>query len=289
MSSNVTGHTQMLCVLGTPISHSISPQMHNEACALLGLDYEYLAFDIGTDNLKTVTDALRVMNVRGFNLTMPNKNLMAQLCDKLSPASEIAGAVNTVVNDNGVFTGYTTDGVGFMQSARAAGCPLEGKRAVILGAGGAGVPIIIQAAIDGTKSIDVFKRKNASWDKTQALVDMVNARTSCTVRLLDIADKTQLKESMKNAEVLVNTTSVGMSPNDEDCLIPDASYFHKGLAVGDIIYNPRVTKLMKMAQSEGCKTFNGLYMLLYQGAESFRLWTGIEMPIEPIKQKYFSE
>ncbi len=289
MSTNVTARTQLLCVLGTPISHSISPQMHNEACRLLGLDYEYLAFDIGTENLKTVTDALRVMNVRGFNLTMPNKTLMAQLCDKLSPASEIAGAVNTVVNENGIFTGYTTDGVGFMQSARAAGCPLENRRAVILGAGGAGVPIIIQAAMDGTRSIDVFKRKNSSWNKTMQLVDMVNSRTSCSVRLLDIENKKQLKSSLDNADILVNTTSVGMLPNDDGCLIPDASFFHKELDVGDIIYNPRKTKMMEMAEAQGCKTFNGLYMLLYQGAESFRLWTGKEMPTERIKQKYFSE
>ena len=100
MTNQITGHTRLTGLLGSPVEHSISPMMHNEAFQQLGLDYAYLAFDVGTDKLKTAVEGLRTLNVRGFNLTMPDKNLMCSLCDKLSPAAEIIGAVNTVVNDN---------------------------------------------------------------------------------------------------------------------------------------------------------------------------------------------
>ena len=117
MSRHVTGHTGLLCLLGSPVAHSISPEMHNEACRILDLDYTYLAFDVGTETLETAVNGLKAMGVRGFNLTMPDKNKMAELCDELSPAAKIGGAVNTVVNDNGKLTGHTTDGVGYMMAA----------------------------------------------------------------------------------------------------------------------------------------------------------------------------
>ena len=121
MSRHVTGHTGLLCLLGSPVAHSISPEMHNEACRILDLDYEYLAFDVGTETLETAVAGLKVMGVRGFNLTMPDKNKMAELCDELSQAAKIGGAVNTVVNDNGKLTGHTTDGVSYMMAAKDAG------------------------------------------------------------------------------------------------------------------------------------------------------------------------
>ena len=117
----ITGHTGLTGLLGSPVAHSISPMMHNEAFEQLGLDYVYLAFDVGTDKLETAVEGLRALNVRGFNLTMPDKNLMCTLCDRLSPAAEISGAVNTVVNEDGILTGHTTDGIGYMQAARDAG------------------------------------------------------------------------------------------------------------------------------------------------------------------------
>ena len=118
MSKHITGHTGLLCLLGSPVAHSVSPEMHNEACDQLGLDYTYLAFDVPEEKMPQAVEGLRTMGARGWNITMPGKNIMCKLADKVSPASEISGACNTIVNDNGVLTAYTTDGVGFMKSGR---------------------------------------------------------------------------------------------------------------------------------------------------------------------------
>ncbi len=286
MSKHVTGHTGLLCLLGSPVEHSVSPEMHNEACALLDLDYEYLAFDVGTEGLATAVEGLRTMGVRGFNLTMPDKNKMAELCDELSPAAKIGGAVNTVVNDNGKFIGYTTDGIGYMMSAKDAGVELAGKRMTQLGAGGAGTAILVQAAMDGVAAIDVFNAKDAFWPRVEGIVAQLNEQTDCHVTLHEIADLDALRASTARSDLLLNTTPVGMT-RIPGCLIPDASYFHEGLVVSDVIYEPRETELLRMAREAGLKTFNGMYMLLYQGAASFKLWTGKEMPTEQIKAKYF--
>ncbi|MBQ7535478.1 MAG: quinate/shikimate dehydrogenase [Stomatobaculum sp.] len=287
MSRHVTGHTGLLCLLGSPVAHSISPEMHNEACRILDLDYEYLAFDVGTETLETAVAGLKAMGVRGFNLTMPDKNKMAELCDELSPAAKIGGAVNTVVNENGKLIGHTTDGVGYMMAAKDAGVELEGKKMVQLGAGGAGTAILVQAAMDGLASIDVFNAKDAFWPRVEGIVAQLNEQTSCKVALHDIKDLETLKSCIAGADLLLNTTPVGMK-RIPGCLIPDASYFHEGLVVSDVIYEPKETELLRMAREAGLKTFNGMYMLLYQGAASFKLWTGKDMPAEEVKAKYFS-
>ncbi len=285
MSKNVTGHTKMLCLLGSPVEHSISPAMHNLAADTLGLDYEYLCFDVGEEGLRTAVEGLRTMGVAGFNLTMPDKNLMAKLCDELSPAAEIGRAVNTVVNDHGRFIGHTTDGVGFMKSAEAEGVEMAGRRMVQLGAGGAGTAILIQAALDGLASIDVFNMKDAFWPRLCEVVDQLNSRTSCRVMLHELSALDELRSAIAGADILVNTTPVGMTGR-EGCLIPDAGYLHEGLVVADIIYEPKQTQLLKMAADAGLKTFNGMYMLMYQGAASFKLWTGHDMPVETVKQLF---
>lgn len=287
MSRNVTGHTKLLCLLGSPVAHSISPAMHNEACRILDLDYEYLAFDVTPLHLETAVRGLVAMGARGFNLTMPDKNDMALLVDELSPASRITGAVNTVINDNGKLTGTTTDGIGWMRSALDAGVDPVGKKMVQLGAGGAGTAILVQAAIDGVKEIDVFNARDAFWPRVENIVQQLNEQTACKVALHDIKDLDQMKKSIAGADILLNTTPVGMA-RIPGCLIPDPSYFHEGLVVSDVIYEPRETELLKMAREAGLKTFNGMYMLLYQGAASFELWTGEKMPTEEIKAKYFT-
>jgi shikimate dehydrogenase len=288
MSQHTTGHTKLLCLLGSPVAHSISPEMHNEACALLDLDYHYLAFDVPAERLDVAVNGLKEMGVAGFNLTMPDKNRMAELCDELSPAAQICGAVNTVVNDNGRLIGHTTDGIGYMLSARDAGCDLTGKRMVQLGAGGAGTAVLVQAAIDGLASIDVFNTRDAFWPRVERIVKQLNERTQCHVTLHDLADLKDLRGCVAQADLLLNTTPVGMS-KIPGCLIPDSSYFHPGLVVSDVIYDPKETQLLRMAREAGLKTFNGLYMLLYQGAAAFELWTGEKMPTEAIKEKYFKQ
>ena len=285
----ITGHTQLTGLLGSPVAHSISPQMHNEAFQQLNLDYAYLAFDVNADSLCKAVDGLRALNVRGFNLTMPHKTAMVDLCDKLSPAASLTGAVNTVVNDNGILTGHTTDGVGYFRALKEAGHNLIGKKMTLLGTGGAATAILVQGALDGVSEISVFNRKGASFHRAEQLIAKLKDCTSCKIALYDIADKSILKQEILESALLTNGTSVGMAPNTDASIITDPSLLHKDLIVSDIIYNPRETKLMRLAKEVGCPTYNGLGMLLYQGAESFRIWTGHEMPVEIVKEKYFSE
>ena len=285
----ITGHTGLTGLLGSPVSHSISPLMHNEAFRILNLDYVYLCFDVGTDTLKTAVEGLKTIGIKGFNCTMPDKNLMCELCDELSPAARMIGAVNTVLNDNGKLIGHNTDGVGYMRSVADAGFSIIGKKMTLLGAVGAAVSICTQAALDGVSSIDIYNRPGKNYERAVALADTLNKETSCQVNVYDIADSKSLTDSIGESAILVNGTSLGMAPDTDTCPINDESVFRPELIVSDIIYNPRETKLLSLAKAHGCSTFNGLYMLLYQGAEAFRIWTGTDMPVEPIKQKYFSE
>lgn len=285
----ITGKTVLTGLLGSPVSHSISPMMHNEAFRQLNLDYIYLAFDVGIEGMEAAVNGLRTLNVRGFNVTMPGKNIMPSLCDKLTPAAEICGAVNTVVNDNGTLTGYTTDGTGYLRAVEDAGHNIIGKKMTMLGAGGAATAIFVQAALDGVSEISIFNNRSKNFERAQTIINKLREHTSCKVNLFDYEDEAILRREIGDSSILINGTSVGMAPDTDCSIITDAMMFHKDLVVSDIIYNPRETKLMKLAKEAGCQAFNGLYMLLYQGAEAFKLWTGQDMPIDIIKAKYFSE
>lgn len=283
----INGHTGFTGLLGSPVAHSISPMMHNEAFRLLNLNYVYLCFDVGAEDLKTAVEGLKTLGVLGFNCTMPDKNRMCELADKLSPAAEIMGSVNTVLNENGVLTGYNTDGIGYMRSVKDAGYDIIGKNMTLLGAGGCATAIATQAALDGVSEIRIFSRKSRFWDRACHLTDTLNKKTNSKVSLYEFQDESALKQSLHTSDILTNATSVGMAPDIGQTPIPDTSLFHEGLIVSDAIYNPRETLLLKQAKECGCKIFNGMYMLLYQGAEAFRIWTGQEMPVEAIKEKYF--
>lgn len=287
MNNEIDGHTILTGLLGSPVSHSISPLMHNESFRQLDLNYIYLAFDVKTDKLQTAVEGLRALNVRGFNLTMPNKNEMCKLCDRLSPAAKISGAVNTVVNDNGILTGYTTDGIGYMQSLKEAGHNVIGKKMTLLGAGGASTAILVQAALDGVKEISVFNNRSFSFIRMEKVIEELKTVSNCEIHLYDYSDEKILRREISESILLTNGTSVGMAPHTDASIITDCSMFHKDLIVSDVIYNPRETKLLQMARNFGCPTLNGLYMLLFQGAEAFKLWTGKEMPVEMVKGKYF--
>lgn len=289
MKKEITGHTVLTGLIGSPVAHSISPQMHNESFRLLGLDYVYLAFDVAPEQLKTAIDGLKAMHIRGFNLTMPHKNLMCEYVDHLSPAAKLSNSVNTVVNQNGILTGHTTDGTGYMRAVKDAGFSIIGKKMTLLGAGGAASSVLVQAALDGVQAIDVFSRPGKNFDRGQDLADNLNRETKCQISLYELEDEKRLEQSIAESAILTNGTSVGMNPNPDRCLIQNIDVFREDLIVSDLIYNPRETKLMHIAKERGAKTFNGLYMLLYQGAAAFELWTGMEMPIAPIKKCYFSD
>lgn len=288
MTMPITGHTGLMCLLGSPCRHSISPMMHNKAFEALELDYRYLAFEVNEDALETAVSGLKSMGARGFNLTMPCKNKMVALCDTLSPAAKLIGAVNTVVNENGTLIGHNTDGIGYMQSVKDAGFDIIGKKMTLLGAGGAATAILVQAALDGVSEIAVFLRKTSRfYDRAVATASSLQTETGCKITLYDFNDPELLRRELSDSAILVNGTSIGMAPDVDACPIPDADFLPDGIIVSDIIYNPKETKLLTMAREKGLPYFNGTYMLLYQGAEAFRLWTGYEMPVDLIKTCYF--
>lgn len=286
----ITGHTRLTALLGSPVAHSISPLMHNEAFQLLDLDYTYLCFEVNEETLPAAVDGLKACGIRGFNLTMPNKNKIVELLDELSPAARLIGAVNTVVNDDGHLTGYNTDGVGYMQAVKDAGYDITGKTITIMGAGGAATAICAQAALDGVEKIHIFARETSRfWDRTQKLAENINSTLPCKAVLHENKDTAALAQAISESALLLNATSVGMAPNTEGTIIEDTSLYHPDLIVSDVIYNPRETRFLKEAREAGCRTFNGMYMLLYQGAAAFRLWTGKEMPVKEIKAKFFAD
>lgn len=284
----ITGKTRLTGLIGSPVAHSISPQMHNEAFRQLGLDYVYLAFDLGGSDLEKAVKGLREIGICGFNVTMPYKVRILDFMDELTPAARIARACNTVIVKDGRMIGHTTDGIGFMKSVSDAGHDILGKKMTILGAGGAATAIITQAALDGVSDIDIFRRNRPdAFAETLNFARTVQKNTDCHVNVYDIADTDQMRHSLDSSAILVNATNVGMAPMEDDCPIPDAALLHPELIVSDIIYNPRKTRLYQMAETAGCPAFNGMYMLLFQGAASFECWTGREMPVETIREKYF--
>ena len=286
--NSITGTTRLTALLGSPVSHSISPLMHNEAFRILGLDYVYLCFDVNEDRLDAAVYGLKQCGIRGFNLTMPCKNRMVKLADRLSPAAGLIGAVNTVVVDDGIMTGHNTDGVGFMRAVRETGFSCSGASIVILGAGGAASAIAVQAALDGAGCIRVFLRSSGRFtQRMSGLAERISRETSCTCTVHDLADQAFLRQAINESTLLINATPVGMAPDTEGSLITDTSLFRPGLFVADIIYNPRETRLLREAAAAGCTVMNGMNMLLYQGAEAFRLWTGHDMPVDEIRAKYF--
>lgn len=288
MTNKITGHTRLICLLGTPVEHSKSPAMHNLSFSALGLDYVYLAFPCTAEQFDSTAATLKQIGARGFNCTMPCKRIAAECCDELSPAARLMNSVNTVVIEDNRMIGYNTDGNGYMKALEDAGHSINGKEMTLLGSGGAASALLAQAALDGAAAVHVFARKGTSRDMIAEEIERIHAYTSCTVTLNELADESVLRKKIAASALLVNASSVGMAPGTNACLIPDSSFFHPGLVVSDIIYNPEKTKLLLMAEEAGLSTFNGMYMLLYQGAEAFRLWTGKEMPVGLVKKEIFS-
>lgn len=287
--TEITGRTGLLTLIGTPVGHSKSPQMYNFSFQKLGLDYAYMAFDIPVEKVADAIQAIKTFNVRGSNVTMPCKSEVVKYMDELSPAARIIGAVNTIVNDGGKLTGHITDGQGFVKNLNEHGVDVKGKKLTIMGAGGAATAIQVQCALDGAREISIFNIVDAFYEKAQKTVENIKKEVpECVVNLYDLADTEKLYAEIADSNILVNGTLVGMSPNYGQSIIQDTSIFRSDLIVADVIYNPKKTKLLEDAEAAGCKTIGGLGMLLWQGAEAFKLYTGLEMPVEAVKEAHFS-
>ena len=253
--------------------------------ARTGEDAAYLAFDIPLEQVEQGLAALKTLGVGGFNVTMPDKTAVASYLDALSPAAKLIGACNTVtVSQDGRLTGHNTDGIGYMQAVKEAGHDIIGKEMTLLGAGGAATAIAVQAALDGVKEISIFNIHDKFWENAEATVKKINERTNCKATLYDLDDKEKLREEMADSYIFVNGTGVGMKPLEGMSVVPDKSFFRPELIVVDVPYSPLETTMRKMAKEVGCKTMNGLGMMLFQGAAAFKLWTGKDMPIEHMKE-----
>jgi shikimate dehydrogenase len=261
--------------LGHPVAHSISPQIHNRAFQRLGLPYVYIPLSVSPDKLHSGIDVVRE-GMAGANVTIPHKEAALGYCDEISGLSMAAGAVNTLFMREGKLCGTTTDPVGFYKALESAGYMLGGDEVVILGSGGTARTLGAAMLLDKRcRLLTIIAR---SEDKARALVSSLEKIGPIPVRYA-VLGSPDSEKCFSRCSLLVNCTSVGMRPNINDTPL-DKKFFQSGMTVFDVIYNPSVTRFLKEASEAGCKTKNGLLMLLYQGLESFRYWTGVEAPVD---------
>ena len=289
MEQRIKGTTGLMALIGSPVGHSGSPEMYNFSFRYHNLDYAYMAFDIKEDQVVAALDAIRLFRMRGANVTMPCKNEVAKHMDELSPAARIIGAVNTIVNEDGKLIGHMTDGLGFVRNLKEHGVDVRGKKLVILGAGGAATAIQVQCALDGAASISIFNPDDPFFARAEATAEKLKKETpDCEVHVYKMEDQDRLRDEVAKADILINGTRAGMKPNEDQTLI-DKSMFRPELVVADVVYNPEETRMVKEAKEAGCKVaIGGKGMLLWQGAEAYKLYTGLEMPTDAY-QKFQAE
>ena len=281
----IDGYTRLAAVVANPIKHSISPFIHNSAFEATNTNGVYLAWEVDATELAETVANIRRYQMFGINLSMPYKEQVIPYLDQLSEEACLIGAVNTVVNREGTLIGYNTDGKGFFKSLPS--FKISKKRLVLLGAGGAAKAILAQAILDRVSQISVFVR-SSSMEKTRPYLEKIQNATGFRVDLFALEDVQNLQDSITQADLLVNATSVGMDGSSQP--IPTSIVLPEKLMVADVIYQPFETPFLKWARNQGNQSINGLGMLLYQAAEAFELWTGKEMPTdqiwESLKQKH---
>ncbi len=284
MSDKTTfsGYTKVFCLIGHPVEHSMSPTMWNPALQELGLDYVYIAYDVHPDNLESAIKGMRALGIKGMNVTIPHKQMVMKYVDEIDPIAEKMGAVNTIKNDNGVLKAKNTDAGGAKKSLIDAGCELSGKKVLILGSEGVSralcfilaeeVERIILTDIVGELAINLAKEVK---EKTNANIEG------------KISNDAILAEEVKDTDILINATPLGMFPKIDSTPLPK-ELLHKDLFVFDVIYNPLETKLLKEAAEIGCKTLSGLDMLVNQGVLAFEWFTGKTPNSKLMKNKIIS-
>ena len=269
MSVTVSGATRLTGVFGHPVSHSQSPAMHNAAFAQMGLDYIYVPFDVHPDNLEAAVAGIRALNMVGVNVTIPHKERVIPFLDWVSEDARYIQSVNTIHCLEGALRGYSTDGEGFINALEASGKNPAGSKAVILGAGGSARATAHGLFTHGAEVTVV----NRTFSRAVELASMLSA-----IRPIAL-DSRDAVEAVQKADLLVNCTSVGMYPKVDEQPVP-SEWLHEKLFVFDQVYNPLESRLLKAARSAGCRTANGVKMLVFQGAISFEIWTGHAPPIE---------
>jgi shikimate dehydrogenase len=279
--NHVDSHTVLYGVIGDPIRHSKSPVMMNRAFRETGVDGIYAAFHITPDRLAAFVEGVRAMGIRGVNVTIPHKIAIMPYLDAIDPSAEAVGAVNTVVNDNGRLTGYNTDGLGYVRSLREeAEADLGGKRIVLIGAGGAARGILHALAAEKPASIIIANR---TLERAEALAE--DAVGASTISAVSAVGMDGLRGACQEADIVINTTSVGMSPHpDELPMDIQASWLRPGAVASDIVYNPMKTRFLHEAEAAGCRIHGGLGMFIYQGAYAFEYWTSRPAPAAAMRE-----
>lgn len=274
----ISGKTRACGIIGDPVEHSLSPAMHNAAFQELNLDFVYVAFRVRKNELREAIVGAKSLDIKGLNVTMPHKNAVMKYLDEIESTARAIGAVNTILNDKGRLIGYNTDGIGALKALKENGISLNGKKLLLLGAGGAGKAIAFHA----TQEVEELKILNRTNQKAKDLAEVLRKKFGKKIEGNSLSAKT-MKNELEDADILVNATSVGMHPNDDQSLI-DPSWLRPNLCVMDIVYNPIETKLAKDAKSVGAKVVSGVEMLVYQGAASFEIWTDHPAPVKVMKQ-----
>ncbi|MFD0674085.1 shikimate dehydrogenase [Cohnella sp. GCM10027633] len=263
-------YTVLYGVIGDPIRHSKSPVMLNRAFREKGINGAYAAFHVAPGRLGEAIAGVRALGFRGLNVTIPHKIEVMQYLDEIHPGAQAAGAVNTIVNDNGRLVGYNTDGIGYVRSLKEEAEPnLAGRSIVVLGAGGASRGILWALAREKPAKLILANRTE---QKAQEVASAFASEFE--IETVPWAD---LREACRDADVVINTTSVGMSPNT-DAVPIDPTWLKPGAVASDLIYNPLTTKFLKEAEAHGCRAHGGLGMFIYQGAYAFEYWTGETAP-----------
>ncbi|MFQ5800723.1 MAG: shikimate dehydrogenase, partial [Candidatus Hydrothermarchaeales archaeon] len=276
--------TRIFCVMGHPISHSMSPAMHNAAFESLGLDCYYTLFDVAPGDLGDAIKGIKALGFGGTNVTIPHKVSVIKHLDSLSEEARIIGAVNTVkISDE--LKGFNTDGFGALEALKKNGADPKGKKVLILGSGGAARAISVTLALKG--GIEELTILGVDEDELSRLTEDIKKGTGASVEGLHL-NKETTKNTIQEADILIHATPVGMHPNVDDTLVT-AEDLKEDMALMDIIYNPLQTRLMKEAKKAGIKTvIGGVDMFVNQGAEALRIWLKIEPPVELMKRTVIS-
>ena len=272
----IKGSTNIVGLIGHPVEHSFSPPMHNAAFDALGMDYAYVAFDVNPNDLKSAIEGAESLNIKGFNVTIPHKVDVMQYLDDLDEVARLIGAVNTIDFKN--LKGYNTDGIGAVKAIEEV-TSIKNKNVVVAGAGGASRAISFYIAKYGAESLTILNRNQA---KAESLASDVS--DSGLIGEVAYDSINAIGNYMEGADVLIDTTPLGMHPNISDEPIVKADMMDEDLVVFDAVYNPNETVLIKEAIKANAKPVYGIKMLLYQGAESFKIWTGKTAPVDVMEK-----
>jgi len=278
---SISGTTSVCGVIGDPIEHTMSPAMHNAAIRETGVDFVYTAFRVKADELGKAIRGMQALGIKGLNVTIPHKVAVIEFLDKLDPLAEKIGAVNTIVNEGGVLTGFNTDASGAVRALAEHGIEINGRKIVVLGAGGASRAVSLALADGGGRLTILNRREELDW--AENLAARLSRLFGDAIPALELTDD-NLAVALNGADLLVNTTSVGMSPNAEQTPV-NTDLLHAGLAVFDIVYNPLKTRLLQDAEVVGASTVSGIEMLAWQGALAFEKWTGKPAPVKLMRDE----